>query len=313
MIAAEHERSALRVYTASFKPNLQLRLIARLRDAQSFSADPSGRLFAAVSKRNLYIGRAGDGSDFSVVSTKHAAALTAVAVSASAGIVAAADASGSIQLWHVLGAADAAPSPPTSLHWHSSSLHALAFSPDGTHMISGGGEGVLVIWQLDTRARNFLPRLGAALLSLSASPDGAHYALGMADNSVRIVETASLATRHTIVGVRQVTLPGAQLDFAHGMALDPKRRAIVLNGLPGGVQFFSAAQDRLIADVDVLQRNLITRSDKGSIAFPRIEHVAFSRDGTWMATVRAAALSAHISKAAAADMSRAVVRTGRSL
>lgn len=239
---------------------------------------------AAVAKRSLYVIRA-VGPDFEVVSVKHSTALHVVAVNASEGCIAAGDASGCINLWYLPSGGDAIVAP-TAFHWHSSALNSLAFSPDGTHMISGGEEGVLVIWQLATRARNFLPRLGAPIISLSASLDGSMYALGMGDSSVRLVETLGLVTRHTIVGVRQVQPGNGALDFSHGIVLDPKRRAIVLNGLPGGIQFFSPSQDRLLLDVDVLHRNLVTRAQHGAVNFPRIEHVAFSRDGAWMATVR---------------------------
>lgn len=40
------------------------------------------------------------------------------------------------------------------------------------------GQGVLVLWQLATMQRSFLPRLGSRLVSVSASPDGLLYTVG---------------------------------------------------------------------------------------------------------------------------------------
>lgn len=36
---------------------------------------------------------------------------------------------------------------------------------------SGGREGVLVVWQLDTGKKKFLPRIGSPLLFFTDSPD----------------------------------------------------------------------------------------------------------------------------------------------
>jgi len=81
------------------------------------------------------------------------------------------------------------------MHWHAHQVLSLAFSPDGVYLLSGGYEGVLVIWQLGTGARTFLPRLGAPLRTITVPPDFSHYILGCADNSLRLVEAT---TRNTI-------------------------------------------------------------------------------------------------------------------
>ena len=94
-----------------------------------------------------------------------------VSISADESMIAAGDASGRIQLWRNFGphvpaiiksasykhhAGDAL--RPTTWHWHASPVTSLTFSPDGTYLLSGGREGVLVIWQVETGGQNFLPR-----------------------------------------------------------------------------------------------------------------------------------------------------------
>ena len=54
--------------------------------------------------------------------------------------------------------ADPALLRPTTVHWHASAVGCLTFSPDGTYLLSGGREGVLVQWQVETGAQNFVPR-----------------------------------------------------------------------------------------------------------------------------------------------------------
>ena len=45
-----------------------------------------------------------------------------------------------------------------------------------------------VLWQLETGAMSYLPRLGGAITSIAACPtDAAKYVLSQADNTVRVV------------------------------------------------------------------------------------------------------------------------------
>lgn len=48
--------------------------------------------------------------------------------------------------------------PLTTVHWHTGPVGALCFSSDGVSLLSGGREGVLVIWQLENNRSNYLPR-----------------------------------------------------------------------------------------------------------------------------------------------------------
>eukprot|EP01052_Picozoa_sp_SAG31_P044959 SAG31_NODE_8030_length_1537_cov_1.116134_2_plen_150_part_01 len=97
--------------------------------------------------------------------------------------------------------------PGTSvLHWHAHAVTSLAFSVDGTYLISGGHEAVLVTWQLGTRNRSFLPRLGGAIVAISVSPpsaDGieATFAVSLDDNTVRLASAVSGQVTRTLRGI----------------------------------------------------------------------------------------------------------------
>ncbi|KEP65888.1 UNVERIFIED_CONTAM: WD domain, G-beta repeat-containing protein [Hammondia hammondi] len=105
---------------------------------------------------------------------------------------------------------------PVILHWHAHAVTALAFSDDGLLLLSGGEEGVLVLWH--TRQafhRQFLPRLGApifhvsSLSSLGASGardsgprDGEErVAVSCGDNSVKLVDLVRLRVAGVIQGL----------------------------------------------------------------------------------------------------------------
>ena len=79
---------------------------------------------------------------------------------------------GMLCLWHnvdalvktmVSGKVDTQRAQCTTLHWHAHAVSAVAMSADGVNVFSGGEEGVLVLWQIDTGYKTFVPRLGAAI------------------------------------------------------------------------------------------------------------------------------------------------------
>jgi hypothetical protein len=48
------------------------------------------------------------------------------------------------------------------------SVVSMSLSGDGRYLYSGGEEGVLVVWQLATGFKDFVPRLGAAITHVAA-------------------------------------------------------------------------------------------------------------------------------------------------
>ena len=110
---------------------------------------------------------------------------------------------GEIVVWHdiiswlqsqrnVTGKSKSAPPPTTTLHWHAHAVASITLSPDGRYLFSGGDEGVLVVWQLGSNNKDFVPRLGAGITFLSSSAKEARVAVTTADNAVRIINTASM-------------------------------------------------------------------------------------------------------------------------
>ena len=54
----------------------------------------------------------------------------------------------------------------------------------GSNMLSGGQEGVLVMWQYKTHHQEFLPRLGAPINHLAVSPDDSLTAVSQNENGM---------------------------------------------------------------------------------------------------------------------------------
>lgn len=125
------------------------------------------------------------------------------------------DSKGQIRLWHCLqDGIFAGPSREkivrtTTLHWHTHAVSSLAFTPNGAYLLSGGEEAVLVIWQIHSGRKEFVPRVGAPIQSISVSdPQGANgsraqeYLLGLSDGTLAFVKADLLKVHRTIARLK---------------------------------------------------------------------------------------------------------------
>jgi WD40 repeat protein len=79
---------------------------------------------------------------------------------------------------------------PVVIHKHTAAARAVAFSPDGTLLVSGGLDGVLLSTRLDEdESPRVLQEHTAGIESLSFSSDGKHFASGARDSKVRLHST----------------------------------------------------------------------------------------------------------------------------
>lgn len=205
-----------------------------------------------------------------------------VAFAADSQHVAAGDASGRILIWSRLGAAaqragathgktDGVAAgmqlfePP---RWHATTLHALCFSADGAYMLSGGSESVLVIWQLETMHRTYLPRLGGPITHIQQCPDDpAHYLLGQQDNAARLVSLARMEVLLSVHGVRPPAAGQPAQDAARGCALQPGTGHLAVPGCGGSVQLYDAARDTHVDRLLVIARNTVTSTDAQGVCW----------------------------------------------
>ncbi|EFJ41335.1 hypothetical protein VOLCADRAFT_107736 [Volvox carteri f. nagariensis] len=310
----------------------------KTRSAGPLVLSPAGTLAATIDRHSLFVWRTGT-DVHQPLNLHHTKPYTCLALSPDDSLIAAGDVSGRILLWRSFehsvpaalrdgehsGKAHPAVQPPlTTLHWHAHPVGALAFSPDGTYLLSGGQEGVLVLWQLDSNRRTFLPRLGGPIVGLHPSPaDPAKHVVRQADNIVRVVNAATMKVEMSVVGLQP---PPASLSpppaGAGGAAA-----AVVASGSPaaaamlgpggggsggGGVlllscenaqlQFYDLSRDRHIRLLQVAPRNAVSLTEPTAGAAvaargtgppvpvesplpPYVSLLALSFDGSVLATV----------------------------
>ena len=164
-------------------------------------------------------------------------------------IVAVGDNKGQINFYHFSKEDSSGSSRPlkTVFHWHAHRVTCLAFSQDGSYMISGGEEAVLVIWQLATGHKQFLPRLGGTINTLSISHDQSLYAMSLEDNSVHVINSANLKVTYSIQGVKYHDHPRVSKKFV--LMMDPRTHSAVLAERAGSLQFYNLKTDAQIMEV----------------------------------------------------------------
>lgn len=191
----------------------------------------------------------------------------------------------------------------------------------GNYIISGGLETVLVLWQLETGQRQFLPHLSASVESIVVSPSGASYGIRLADNSAMIVSTSELQPTFSVAGIQ---LPakrkvGIQLSFfptADGptqgwvpktnarfpAVVSPLNPGQLLLAVPSSATLGLITKSQkscYLQSFDILSAHQISKQaltrtndtivnigpELNQIEEPDVIHMQISNDGRWLATI----------------------------
>ncbi|KAK1362452.1 WD repeat-containing protein 75 [Heracleum sosnowskyi] len=170
----------------------------------------------------------------------------------------------------------------TTLHWHSAEVKVLFFSSDGEYLFSGGKEGVLMVWQLDTGKRKFLPRIGSSLLYYTSSGDPSISTISCADNRIHILKMPSMEILKSISGIKLPrSVPEVLKDSCTGFAFNKTSGIAAIRTDNYCIQFYSLLDDREISEVQVCERNYQPVDEVTVI----VSLVALSPDGCVMCTV----------------------------
>ncbi|RAL07544.1 WD repeat protein [Aspergillus homomorphus CBS 101889] len=202
---------------------------------------------------------------------------------------------------------------PRRLHWHRSCVNVVRWSKDGNYVISGGNESVMVLWQLDTSRKQFLPHLSSPICNIALSMSGSLYAVKLADNSTVVLSARDLQPLTTITGLQLCSIPTKPhsqvstkklvLAGAIAAALHPKHPDQLLLTVPASCQVtqegYTLANACTLQTYDIRTNSHISRQalartntttlrtspDGSYIVAPDVSHLRITRDGKWMATI----------------------------
>lgn len=300
----------------------ELLRIGKTRSVTGLSISPDGQWLVAIGNRKVQIARTASlRNGFTKLVSD--ANLMSLAFHPSEPTFATGDAVGKIRVWRCLDedflrqaqeeTEGEKHAPSTVLHWHAHAVSALSFTPNGAYIVSGGEEAVLVLWQLSTGQREYVPRLGAPINAVTIA-DGIsgreqEYALTLADGSVTFVGSLTLkvsrsfarikvdSSRHLFPASRQATMPSP-------IAVEAVTGQLVLqSGHPSSLQFFDIEADRITSELEVAPSNRVSRPDEAPLEPTRVELVAFSSQpahgssglAEWMATIDSRPGGGHMS------------------
>jgi len=193
-------------------------------------------------------------------------------------VVATGDQEGKIILWHNL--LEEGKHVCVKRHWHTEPVVDLVFSNDGNYLYSGGTENVLVVWQLGTHDKNFLPRMGGAVRHLSQSPDDEFLCVSLTNNMLKVISNSTNTLRRAIRHVSRAH------ELPLGIKYQSDMRCLVFNGSPDGViQFYNPNSDKVKLSLDLIGENVVSSVQDQHAYSTRVLKIAISGDGAWMVSL----------------------------
>ena len=174
---------------------------------------------------------------------------------------------------HRLAIADGKNVPLTG--GHDSWVFALATTPNGGTLYSGGGDGRIVAWEIGLETPHLLRKTEAHqgwVRALATSTDGRLLASGGNDHAVRIWETAT--------GRRLHDLGGHQGDV-YSLAFEPSGQTLLSGDLLGSIRRWDLATGREIGTFDASA--LHHHDGSQFVEFGGVRGLATSTDGSLIA------------------------------
>ena len=290
-------------------------LVGKTRTARGLAVSAGGSWLVAIGGHKAYVASTANlkAGFIKFVSPE---ALTCLAIHPTEDYFATGDEKGNIRLWYCLHENIAIPvaevekrAPTSTLHWHAHAVSALSFTPNGAYLLSGGEESVMVIWQIHSGQREFVPRVGAPINSVAVSQtqDGQEeYLLCLADASFVFVSAAKLKISRSYSGIklgkciRQVlvlflTSNPADPAISHSRPSASLPTPLTVHSLsstlilpsshPSSLQTYSPSSSKLISELEVSPSNRVSRRDEKMLEPSRVEQAVVSSSGEWLATV----------------------------
>jgi choice-of-anchor C domain-containing protein len=126
---------------------------------------------------------------------------------------------------------------------HQDAVGALAFSPDGQRLASGGNDRQVKLWSVvDSRELRSLPGHTGGLLAVAFSPDGRSVATGSDDRTAKLWDTVAGQARQTLSG-HTAAVPA--------VAFSPDGKSLLSGGRDNAAKQWDAASGALTRSIPI--------------------------------------------------------------
>jgi NET1-associated nuclear protein 1 (U3 small nucleolar RNA-associated protein 17) len=207
--------------------------VGKTRGSLGLALTPSGSHLLALTHSKVHILPTDPGhlkSGFVTFRAPGKARLTCLAVHPAESSFATGDTAGMIRTWYCLDPRtwpednDPARSKGLQLskdatsvtHWHAHPVGDIAFTPNGAYLLSGGEEGVLVITQFATGHMEYVPRLGAPIVSVQVA-EGAtgeqEWIAGLGDGTTLWINAPTMKVIKSVAGIKTGSSRGSSLAW----------------------------------------------------------------------------------------------------
>jgi len=168
----------------------------------------------------------------------------------------------------------------------------MKFTADGYYLMSGGEEAVLVIWQLETRKKSFIPRLGSPIQSISINNSNTLFATYLEDSTIHIITSSDMNIKQTFSGIKMASFKenilSAESPIIYKQAVElvvEPRHNFLVTKCERSLQFYDIKNQKMSNELTIVSRNYISRIEDEKIRKPIITLAVFSTNGKWLATV----------------------------
>ena len=290
-------------------------VVGKILSPTGLAIAPNGAWLVATAGHKVYVART---SALTAGFTKYVSPerLTCLAFHPLEEYFATGDDKGVVRLWYCLNEESVTnvggveKKTQTSLmHWHAHPVSTLTFTANGAYLLSGGEEAVLVIWQLHTGRREFVPRVGSAIntVSVTRSNNGEEYLLGLADATYVFVNANNLKISRSYSRLKLGAYFIVHSSFCLHLWADPgvydhdpspsKIRSTPLSvhslsstlllpsSHPSSLQIYSLETSTVNYELEVSPSNRTSRREDKPVEPSRVEQCVISSSGHWMATV----------------------------
>ncbi|KAH9065814.1 WD40 repeat-like protein [Lactarius vividus] len=273
-------------------------LVGKTRTTRGLAISAGGSWLVAIGGHKAYVASTANlkAGFIKFVSPE---ALTCLALHPTEEYFATGDEKGNIRLWYCLHEQIAVPvaeiekrAPTSTLHWHAHAVSALSFTPNGAYLLSGGEESVLVIWQIHSGKREFVPRVGAPInsVAISQTQNGQEeYLLYLADASFVFVSAARLKITRSYSGIKldpAISHSRPSTSIPTPLAVHTLSSTLILpSSHPSSLQTYSPSSSKLISELEVSPSNRVSRRDEKMLEPSRVEQAVVSSSGEWLATI----------------------------